>query len=174
MDIFSYVAHQNPQEALDLLGNYSRVKPRNKQGLAEDLKKIYKNLRIDGEKEEFLFKLGEIHPDKEIIQVNDIVTSDYNDNYKGHVSCNCPMCRSKEIMHHEVIGSMVGANGQQAVSHYMNSGAVQSQIGDPTILAEINNLKTESTVQKTFNDKLFKFVVITAIIALGWKLMNKQ
>lgn len=174
MDIFSYVAQGNPEEALELLSVHSKVRPRNKKELAEGLKKVYKNMSIDGEKEAFLFELGEIHPDKEIMQTNTSYTSDYNDNYNNHVKCNCPMCRSKEVMHHEVIGSMVSANGQQAVSHYMNSGAVQNQIGDQALVSEINNLKTEATVSKTFNDKLFKVIVITAIIALFYKLAYKK
>ena len=164
MDPFQYVAYNNSRGALDLLSKHSRLRVRNEKELADALKSVYGNLRIE-EKEDFLISLRDIHPDQDLFESPE-KTNEH--------SCNCEYCQVKggQMLSH-VIGTHVGANGPQAVSHFLSSGEANHLI-DQNVNNEINAIKQENTLNKALNDRLFKILVISFIGIVVYKYIVKK
>jgi hypothetical protein len=169
MDLFKYIANNkdSQREALKIVRENSRVSVRNPQELESALTNIYKNLRIE-DKEKFLIRLSEIHPDRELYQ-NEIVESDADDNYLSN-QCSCPYCVQARTYHE--IGTHVGANGLNAVSHFMQSGGLLTQ-NDSQLSKEVESIKQESLTNKLLNDKILKLVVYAIAGYLLYKYINK-
>jgi len=171
LDIFTYCAMKKPEQMLRFLRNYSRIEVDNPQQLADNLREVYRNLTNE-EKEPFLLKLSKIHPDHELLSVSEDIE-------EGSNYCTCPSCSqhrhfNNEISRSEVIGTHVGANGLNAVGHYM-SGAMPESVkasGDSS-KDDVKDIKTENMVKNMFNDKIFKYLVSGAILFLIWKSVKK-
>jgi len=175
MDIYTYTAYKNSDGALALAREYSKMRVRDPRELADLLRAVYKNLRVE-EKEPFLLKLAEIHPDRELIsESKETITSDMADNVPG--DCHCGHCMARrQIMHSDVIGTHVGANGMNAVGHFMNSGVVPPSMQSPQVNEannEINTLKSENMMRTMLNDRVFKILVMGAIGFMLWKIVKK-
>lgn len=164
MDPFQYVAYNNSKGALDLLSKHSRLRVRNEKELADALKSVYGNLRIE-DKEDFLISLRDIHPDQDLFE---------NPEPSKEHACNCEYCQVKngQMLSH-VIGTHVGANGQQAVSHFLSSGEANHLL-DNSVSNDVNAIKQENTLNKAMNDKLFKILVISFIGIVVYKYIVKK
>ena len=174
MDIFTYTAYKNSDDAIALAREHSKMRVRDENELASLLRAVYKNLRVE-EKEPFLLRMAEIHPDRELLAgTKETVVSDMADNVPG--DCHCGHCMARrQIMTSEVIGTHVGANGMNAVGHYMNTGIVppNMQSGTPSENNEVNNLKNENMMRSMLNDRVFKILVMGAIAFMLYKIVKK-
>jgi len=171
MDIFTYTAYKNSDDALALAREHSKMRVRDENELATLLRGVYKNLRVE-EKEPFLLKMAEIHPDRELLAgTKETVVSDMSDNVPG--DCHCGHCMARrQLMTSEVIGTHVGANGLSAVGHYMNTGVMPpAQSSEQN--NEILNIKNENMMKNMFNDRVFKILVMGAIAFMLYKIVKK-
>jgi hypothetical protein len=176
MDIFTYTSLRDPDGAYALLREHSRIRVADQSELAHNLKQVYRNLRNE-EKEDFLIKLANIHPDRKLL--SETQKPSESDRPNNDMNCNCPFCHyhrmNNQVMYSDVIGTHVGANGLSAVGHFMNSGAVPPNMQTPNTneTNDVNSLKNESMFKKMLNDQIFKIVIVGAIGFLIWKTYKK-
>ena len=162
MDFFHYISFAEPDKALRVYRSYSDQRISNSKELSDALRQLIRNLDST-DKKELLSKLADIHPDRELIsETTEIVESDLNDNYKGH-NCNCEHCNFK-----------MGANGQNAVSHFMGSGEVMNMMGtNDQTTEDIKLIKAENNTKKLLNERIFQLVMVSAIGFLLYKYLKK-
>jgi len=172
MDLFDYVAYSDPKKALEVYREYSRIRVRDEEELSDGLRAVMKNLRME-EKEAFLTKLAMIHPDREMLLETDNtrILSDPDEDYTVH-KCNCPHCMMKAGAHGYFM-----ANGQNAVTHFMNSGSVPAEFqpnGNNALQTEIQNIKQENQTNKLMNDKIFRLIILGILGFLIYKFAIKK
>lgn len=162
MDFFHYISFAEPDKALRIYRSYSDQRISNPKELSYALRQLIRNLE-SSEKKELLSKLADIHPDRDLIsETTEVVESDLNDNYSGH-KCNCEYCNFK-----------MGANGLNAVSHYMSTGEAMNLMGNNSPAdEEIKILKAENQTKKLLNERIFQLVMISAIGFLLYKYLKK-
>jgi len=166
MDIFDIVSNHRPQDALALLRQYSRSRVESQADLADGLRSVVHGLP-EGQQEEFLIELSNLHPDAQLFR--EINQSDMPSSF------NRGSCAACNTMPSPVTGSYAEANGQQAVNHYMSTGPMAKTIDDQSSLSkEIDALKNNNQSSKEIDDKIFKIVVILLIAYLIHKIYLKD
>lgn len=173
MDLFTYTSFAEPEKTLRFIRKYSRIEVNNAQELSENLREVYKNLTNE-EKEDFLLNLAEIHPDKDLL---DEALKDPEPKEK-EAKCNCPICSNHRMMNNEistshVIGTHVGANGLNAVGHYMNNSGLLTARASGIENDDIKDVKNENMVRNMLNDRIFKYIITGAVLFLIWKTVKK-
>jgi hypothetical protein len=170
MDLFDYVSYSDPKRALEVYRQYSRIRVTDEQELSDGLRAVMKGLRME-DKEDFLTKLAMIHPDRQMLmETQTEIKSDPDDDYTAH-KCNCPHCMMKAGAH-----GMAMANGQNAVTHFMNSGAMPEYQNNQTkaLETELQNIKQETKANKLMNDKIFQLVTLGILGFLIYKFAIKK
>lgn len=164
MDFFQIVAYNEPEKALAIFREHSRIRVTDQDQLAIGLKKVYKNLRAE-DKETFLLELTELHPDQKLFkELYENEFQELNDNVWGS-NCSCPNCQHARSMQ-----THFGANGLNAVGSFMGYGATGVINGDQSVKSEIDQIKTENNIRKTLNDQIFKIAVVIGIGFLVYKI----
>ena len=165
MHFFDYISSNSPNETLNVFKRWTNARVRDPEELSEGLHALYQELPPE-RKQVFMTELAEIHPDREMME--EMFTPEPIESFagaggNGH-QCNCPYCSVK-----------FGANGQQAVSHFMSNGEVQNLLDNQTqnLNQEISNIKNEVTTDKKMNDKIFKLVIMGVVVYLLYKITKK-
>lgn len=161
MHVLEYISYNATQDALRLLKRWSDIIVRNEEQLADALMAKYDSLTNE-QRQVFLAEVAEIHPDRQMIE--EIITPEKIESFAGagvH-SCNCEYCQMK-----------MGANGQQAVSHFMSNGNIQGLLDNQTLNQEINNIKNEVNTDQKMNDKIFKLVMLGIAVYVLFKITKQ-
>lgn len=163
MHLFEYISQRSPKDALSVFKNWSNIRVYNEMELAEGFHALYQELSPEN-KQLLLTELAEIHPDRQMLE--EIIAPEPIDDFSGangH-NCNCSLCNVK-----------YGANGQEAVSHFMSNGDVQNLLDNKTqnINQELNNIKQEYTSDQKMNDKIFKLVIMAVVVYLAYRITKK-
>ena len=163
MHLFDYISNNAPNETLQVFKRWSNIRVYNPEELSNGLHAVLKELPLE-RKQVFLAELAEVHPDREMFEemYSPEPIEDFS-NANGH-NCNCSHCQIK-----------FGANGQQAVSHFMSNGDIQNLLDTKTqnLNQEIANMKNEATNDYKMNDKIFKLVMFGVIAFLVYKITKK-
>ena len=165
MDFYDYISAANTNEALAIFKGYSQTRVTNPEELSDGLRSVMRNLRND-EKQDFLSKLANAHPDFELMESTidkPKSNEDIVEQYTGH-KCNCPNCQVKH-----------GANGMNAVGHYMSTGSVESLIDKESkgFARELESIKLENTTKKLMNERVIQLVIIAIIGFLFTRSLKK-
>lgn len=161
MDIFDYVAFSRPDEAYELLGEYSSDSPRSKSDLANTLRRTFQGLRFHEHKSDFLIKLAEIHPDTDLF--TDLNMEDEEISNESR--------KSQPLW---VETSKLGADGESVslIKDWFNSSVLNNK--NDSIQLELNNIKTEATTSKLLNERLFKVGVVIVLSFIAFKLYKSN
>jgi len=171
-DIFEYVGDANPQGSFDLFRRHSGHRI-SKDQIGDGLRSVFKSLP-ESDQEKFLVEMAEIHPDGELLSTVYGDESDFSDDYTKSGKCHCQHC---QIANSHATGSnMVGANGIDAVNHYMSSGDVKNIVNDTAngLNEELKTLKTENSFKALLNDKIFKLITLGVLAFLVIKITSKK
>jgi hypothetical protein len=161
MDFFDYLATNCTNDSLRVFKQWSGIRVTNEDELADGLRSLVGQSH-DVQKQEILTQLAEIHPDRKMITEVSGLSEEIQPT-NGH-DCNCPNCQIK-----------YGANGQNAVAHFMSTGEIKNLLDNKTqtLNQELNNLKQESTTNHKMNDKIFKLVMLGVAVWLIFKITKK-
>jgi hypothetical protein len=168
MDFFDYISDREPNATLEVFRRYSRHRVKDSQDLADGLRAVMKNLS-GSEKEQLLLELRKVHPDRDLWE-DEIQSLQEHRNY-GH-NCNCEHCQIK-----------LGANGHDAVQHFMtgipqqNISSVrnyQEEKNQQRLEQELQNMRTENSMKKLFEDKMFKILMLALVGFLFYKYAIKK
>jgi hypothetical protein len=162
--IFKYICSNDPQAAINCVKRVCSSSPRSGVEAEQIMYKIMKQ-GTEVQKQMLLTEIIKVHPDIDLfMEVQEYLNSDLN----IAPEIEKPINVGKEINEGKEIKMACTGCGGGCGSNMLRA------TGDSALQEKINQLSVESTTTKTVNEKIFKIVIVAAVVFIAYKLFNQK